>query len=252
MEEKEGALAEQIGGTHYKGLKIEPVELWAALDLNAFQGSIIKYVMRYKDKNGKQDLLKAKHYIEYIKQFTPKTFTPDTKEAAEYLERFIKENELSEAIEGVIVDVVYEDYDNALIWINGLISEYSEFPVVTAAFNELGDRNNMIEKEDDVNAVTLLKPLVLPKGVVLDQFKEVANAIEKEIDENYYRIPNIEEFRVGYEYEVYDAIGDRWHPVKLTKERMMQVLQYDWDNTPRSFISEIDRAIRRGCIRVHI
>ena len=78
---KEGALAEQIGGTHYKGLKIEPVELWAALDLNAFQGSIIKYVMRYKDKNGKQDLLKAKHYIDYIKQFTPKAFTPDTKEA---------------------------------------------------------------------------------------------------------------------------------------------------------------------------
>ena len=250
--EKEGALAEQIGGNHYKGLKIEPVELWAALDLNAFQGSIVKYVMRYKDKNGKQDLLKAKHYIEYIKQLTPKTFTPDTKEAAEYLERFIKENELSEAIEGVIVDVVYEDYDNALIWINGLISEYNEFPVATAAFNELGDRNNMIEKEDDVNAVTLLKPLVLPKGVVLDQFKEVVKTINNEIDDNYYRIPDIEEFKIGYKYEQYDPMNEIWRPMEVTKEAMIQLVPSNHTRSVHSFMADIERYINIGRIRVHI
>ena len=249
MEEKEGALAEQIGGNHYKGLKIEPVELWAALDLNAFQGSIVKYVMRYKDKNGKQDLLKAKHYIEYIKQLTPKTFTPDTKEAAEYLEKFIKENELSEAIEGVIVDVVYEDYDNALIWINGLISEYNEFPVATAAFNELGDRNNMIEKEDDVNAVTLLKPLVLPKGVVLDQFKEVVKTINSEADTHYYRTPNIEEFGIGYNFEHFDQSSNEWKPVLLTKEMIFQVLYFPFSDKSVSFMKYIDDELKANRIR---
>ena len=246
---KEGALAEQIGGTHYKGLKIEPVELWAALDLNAFQGSIVKYVMRYKDKNGKQDLLKAKHYIEYIKQLTPKAFTPDTKEAAEYLERFIKENELSEAIEGIIVDVVYEDYDNALIWINGLISEYNEFPLATAAFNELGDRNNMIEKEDDDNSVTLLKPLVLPKGTSLNQFKEVVETINKEVDDYYYRIPDIEEFRIGYNFEHFDQSSNEWKTILLTKEMIFQVLYFPFSDKSVSFMKYIDDELKANRIR---
>lgn len=247
--EKEGALAEQIGGTHYKGLKIEPVELWAALDLNAFQGSIVKYVMRYKDKNGKQDLLKAKHYIDYIKQFTPKTFTPDTKEAADYLDRFIKENELSGKVKDIIVDVVYEDYDDALLKIDEIIDEYTSFKLATEAFTELGDRNNMIEKEDDDNSVTLLKPLVLPKGTSLNQFKEVVETINKEADDYYYRIPDIEEFRIGYNFEHFDQSSNEWKTILLTKEMIFQVLYFPFSDKSVSFMKYIDDELKANRIR---
>ena len=35
-------------------------------NLTYLQGNVIKYVTRYKDKNGLQDLQKAKHYIDML------------------------------------------------------------------------------------------------------------------------------------------------------------------------------------------
>ncbi len=55
-------LKEQVGGSHYKDLVIQPVELYAATQCNAFQANIWKYIARYPYKNGKEDLEKAKHY----------------------------------------------------------------------------------------------------------------------------------------------------------------------------------------------
>lgn len=56
----------QVGGNHYLGLKIQPMEYSMANNLNACQHTAIKYITRYKDKNGKQDLLKAKHTIDLL------------------------------------------------------------------------------------------------------------------------------------------------------------------------------------------
>lgn len=56
----------QVGGSHYVGLAIQPVEYAHKNGLNFCQGSIVKYVTRYKDKNGKQDLEKAKHFIDLL------------------------------------------------------------------------------------------------------------------------------------------------------------------------------------------
>ncbi len=58
----------QVGGTHYV-LPIQPIEYIRANDLDFFQGNIIKYVTRYKDKNGIEDLRKAKHYIDMIIEY---------------------------------------------------------------------------------------------------------------------------------------------------------------------------------------
>lgn len=66
LEENKSALETQVGGNHYKGYKIQPVEFIHANGLNFLQGNIIKYTMRYKEKNGKQDLLKARHYIDLL------------------------------------------------------------------------------------------------------------------------------------------------------------------------------------------
>ena len=58
----------QIGGSHYKDMAIQPIEFSMKNGLNACQHSIIKYICRYKQKNGKEDLLKAKHFIELLIQ----------------------------------------------------------------------------------------------------------------------------------------------------------------------------------------
>lgn len=63
------ALARQEGGTHYKGYKIQPVEFAMANGLNLCQANIVKYVVRYKDKGGQEDLLKAKHYIDLLLEY---------------------------------------------------------------------------------------------------------------------------------------------------------------------------------------
>ena len=61
-----GALKEQIGGDHYSKLAIQPVTYINANGLSYLQGNVIKYVTRYKDKNGVEDLEKAKHYIDLL------------------------------------------------------------------------------------------------------------------------------------------------------------------------------------------
>jgi hypothetical protein len=60
------ALSKQEGGNHYKGCKIQPVEYIHVNNIPYLEGNIIKYVTRHRNKNGKQDILKAIHYLELI------------------------------------------------------------------------------------------------------------------------------------------------------------------------------------------
>lgn len=61
---------ELIKPTYYnKENGISPFDYIKANNLNYFEGNIIKYITRYKEKNGLEDLLKAKTYLdELIKQ----------------------------------------------------------------------------------------------------------------------------------------------------------------------------------------
>lgn len=60
------ALTSQVGGSHYKKYKIQPVEYAMANELNYCQANAVKYVTRYKDKGGIEDLKKAIHNIEIL------------------------------------------------------------------------------------------------------------------------------------------------------------------------------------------
>lgn len=56
----------QVGGNHYRKTE-SPLEHWdmvALFSLDYFQGNITKYVMRWRDKGGTQDLEKARHYLD--------------------------------------------------------------------------------------------------------------------------------------------------------------------------------------------
>lgn len=63
---EESAFKAQVGGQHYKTMKIQPVEFCVANKLDFFQKDIIKYITRRKGDKAKrvEDLNKAKHYLE--------------------------------------------------------------------------------------------------------------------------------------------------------------------------------------------
>ena len=58
----------QVGGSHYKSFHIQPYEFISKNDLSFFQGNVIKYVCRYLNKNGIEDLNKIIHYCELEKK----------------------------------------------------------------------------------------------------------------------------------------------------------------------------------------
>ena len=60
------SLDKQHGGSHYKKFKIQPAEFINENKLLFAEGNAIKYIIRHQDKNGKEDLLKAIHFIEMI------------------------------------------------------------------------------------------------------------------------------------------------------------------------------------------
>lgn len=61
-----GANERQVGGDHYKKRRIQPWDYIADNELGYFEGNIVKYVTRYSDKGGIDDLRKAKHYLEKL------------------------------------------------------------------------------------------------------------------------------------------------------------------------------------------
>lgn len=66
--EKERALDKQIGGDHYKGMKMQPIEFIMANDLSYCEANAIKYICRHHLKGGVQDIDKAIHYLELLKE----------------------------------------------------------------------------------------------------------------------------------------------------------------------------------------
>ena len=62
----DSALTHQEGGRHYADMAIQPVQFIHANNIGFFEGNVIKYVSRHRVKNGVQDLLKARHYIDLL------------------------------------------------------------------------------------------------------------------------------------------------------------------------------------------
>ena len=56
----------QVGGNYYTTLAIQPMEYSMANKLDACQHTVVKYITRFREKNGLQDLLKAKHTIDLL------------------------------------------------------------------------------------------------------------------------------------------------------------------------------------------
>lgn len=56
----------QVGGSHYRDRAVQPIEFIHGNSLPFIEGSVVKYVTRWRDKNGVEDLQKAIHYLELL------------------------------------------------------------------------------------------------------------------------------------------------------------------------------------------
>lgn len=66
MTKRAEILKRQVGGEHYKKMGIQPAVFIAANKLHFFEGSVIKYVCRHREKGGAEDIKKAIHYLQMI------------------------------------------------------------------------------------------------------------------------------------------------------------------------------------------
>jgi len=60
------SLEKQVGGKHYKLMKIQPAEFINENKLFFAEGNAIKYICRHSFKGKEEDIKKAIHYLEMI------------------------------------------------------------------------------------------------------------------------------------------------------------------------------------------
>ena len=60
------SLETQIAGQHYKNQNIQPIEYILENELPFIEGNIVKYITRWREKGGIEDLKKVKHYVEIL------------------------------------------------------------------------------------------------------------------------------------------------------------------------------------------
>lgn len=77
------AFSKQVGGGHYTKMKIQPFQYSMANGLDPMQHTIIKYVTRFRDKNGIEDLEKAKHTIDLLIEHELQKAAPATEKPVE-------------------------------------------------------------------------------------------------------------------------------------------------------------------------
>lgn len=115
------ALESQVGGNHYKNLAVQPIELITALKCSFIQGSIIKYVTRYKHKNGVQDLMKCIHFARLALELKDSHKCNPEKLSLE-LNRYILKNKMTILQRRIITQVVYNNYARVIQYCKDLIA----------------------------------------------------------------------------------------------------------------------------------
>jgi hypothetical protein len=67
----------QVGGDHYKTKGLQPWDAIIEWKMGFLDGNALKYLVRFRDKGGVEDLMKARHYID--KLIEVETNEPDIK-----------------------------------------------------------------------------------------------------------------------------------------------------------------------------
>lgn len=103
------ALKTQIGGSHYKDLAMQPIELITSLKCSFIQGCIIKYISRYKHKNGAQDIKKCIHYAQLALELKDSKHCKNN-DLSLNLNTYIRKNNMTILQRRIITQALYNNY----------------------------------------------------------------------------------------------------------------------------------------------
>ena len=95
----------QVGGSHYQLKdKQQHWDLVQALGWDYFRGQLSRYIVRYHLKNGKEDLLKAKHYAEKMLEIydVSKSWYLRTNEQVQILTKFVEDHGLNKSQQTIL------------------------------------------------------------------------------------------------------------------------------------------------------
>lgn len=127
---KKRAVDTQVGGDHYKKLGYQPIELIHKLGLDFFQGNMLKYITRYKYKNGREDLDKCIHYAKLAYELGPKDtlvitrkYVRPIEEIREEIMLYKKENKLSNLQTEIILSIYNYNMRRVILYTKWLIAE---------------------------------------------------------------------------------------------------------------------------------
>tara|TARA_R100000388_G_C7228058_1_gene152932 strand:+ start:553 stop:792 length:240 start_codon:yes stop_codon:yes gene_type:complete len=59
-------MKDKINPDYYVGTRIQVSDFISEFNLNYFEGNIVKYIVRHRDKNGIEDLKKARWYLDRL------------------------------------------------------------------------------------------------------------------------------------------------------------------------------------------
>lgn len=123
-------------------MPFQPIRLISMLDLDFFQGNVVKYVSRYKLKDGVRDLEKAKHYCRMAMEMEKSSprLSMTILQAVFISEGFVASNGLSKWVSDIIVYVYRRKWDEAVKAIDALTKEHNQSELDTAKKREHGER----------------------------------------------------------------------------------------------------------------
>lgn len=113
----------QIGGSHYKNYRIQPLDWALDNSINAAEFSILRYVLRYRDKNGLEDLDKAIHYAQILVRRDCIVINKDAKECVDW---FCNKNSLNGHQSAVLNALFDNDYVEVIAVLRMMRSEYEQ------------------------------------------------------------------------------------------------------------------------------
>lgn len=130
MSNQTNPLDVQVGGDHYKTYKTQPVEFTMKNGWDFCAGNALKYLMRHRAKGGKEDVKKARHYVELRRSLgAPRPTLP----IPISIEKFVYDNDIKDSDTAqalfALSDHVYYDgvkwYDDLMKKIDLLEASYS-------------------------------------------------------------------------------------------------------------------------------
>lgn len=126
MKAKKMKKYEEIGGNHYGLLKYEPVDFIMKFNLNWFQGEILKYVSRFLNKNGKQDLRKARSVCDIAMKLEDTQLKILFPELTDYdaIHEYASQFPYSEIMEKILPEILRKNYKEAKSRISSLLWRY--------------------------------------------------------------------------------------------------------------------------------